>query len=333
MNSLRASTAFAAIGFVVCHALFAPSHVPCQATDPGRIAKGDRLFVAVADTPFWQDRQVAWRLDANTEVTALGVRDAWVAVSLVTRGEEQFGWMRSIQLVKPDDPEALRTLSEINDDLATKHRRPFRIEKNFVNQVMRIDASESDMPPAALAHLAGLYSLEGLELGGTKVADGDMKHLAALTNLRWIYLDDTEISDKGLVHFKALTNLDVVTLKGTRVTGPGLANLAGMTKLRALNLSDCRVDDQSLRHIAGLTHIETIALQNTRVRGPGLAHLKRLRRLNVLNLNKTTIEGDYLLHLLGAQRLRILHMKNTLCSDDTKDVLRKSVPALQIYDR
>jgi hypothetical protein len=78
---------------------------------------------------------------------------------------------------------------------------------------------------AGLAHLAGLRSLQSVELGDIRVTDAGLKHLEKMTDLRDWGLFGTSVSDAGLAHLAGLRSLQSVELGDTRVTDAGVQEL------------------------------------------------------------------------------------------------------------
>jgi len=301
-----------------------------SAIDWRRINSGDTVIVAADGTDFYVERVVAARLSAGTELKVIELSGSkegdpvkvWVGTTVTIRGEPKSGWVHSRKLYKRDDAAAVAALKKFEK---------VKLENDYLGTVIRIDANDSDITGEALAHVKGLYNLEGLELSGTKITDDDLAHLADLTNLQWLYLDNTKISDRGLVHLKGLANLDVLALNKTQVTGSGLSNLRDLKRLRVLNLSECKITDAALENIRGLVQIQTLALQAVPITGEGLKHLQGMPRLNVLNLNHTKLASGSLLHLRGSKELRILHLEGAEVDPKDEEELEKSVQSLAIF--
>jgi hypothetical protein len=78
---------------------------------------------------------------------------------------------------------------------------------------------------AGLKGLAGLKSLQWLNLRGTPIGDAGLKELAGLKNLKWLDLGSTKVTDTGLKQLAGLKNLRSLDLQGTLVTDAGVAGL------------------------------------------------------------------------------------------------------------
>ena len=75
----------------------------------------------------------------------------------------------------------------------------------------------------------------GLDLGRTQVTDAGLKELAGLKSLQTLNLDFTKVTDAGLKELAGLNSLQSLYLWGTKVTG------AGFEELRKA-LPSCNID-------------------------------------------------------------------------------------------
>src|SRR5262249_10914831 len=78
------------------------------------------------------------------------------------------------------------------------------------------------------------------------VTDALLKHLAGLKTLQTLDLSFTKVTDAGLKHLAGLKELLAVGLRGTKVTDAGLKELAGLKKLQTLGLAVTKVTDAGL---------------------------------------------------------------------------------------
>ena len=90
--------------------------------------------------------------------------------------------------------------------------------------------------------VAGLASLERIDLDGAEVGDAGLAHLGGLAKIRDLNLSLTEVTDAGLIHLRGLTRLRRLQLQGTRVTNAGVAHLKRLTGLRELYLCGTKID-------------------------------------------------------------------------------------------
>jgi hypothetical protein len=78
---------------------------------------------------------------------------------------------------------------------------------------------------AATSWRTGGASLEGLDLGITKVGDAGLAHLKGLKKLRGLVLIGRPVTDAGLAHVREIPNLGYVDLTQTKATPAGVADL------------------------------------------------------------------------------------------------------------
>jgi len=138
-----------------------------------------------------------------------------------------------------------------------------------------------------------------VSLGGRIVRDDQGKPISAT-------LAKTNIVDADLVVVADMTTLEGLNLYATGITDDGLIHLAKLTQLKWLNLSDTQVGDAGLAHLSPLTNLESLDLEGLRITDAGLEHLAGLTRLKMLNLEATRV------------------------TDQGVDLLRQSLPGLQV---
>lgn len=138
-----------------------------------------------------------------------------------------------------------------------------------------LDTHCSAITDTELKELAGLKSLQSLNIGGSLVlTDTGLKELAALKNLRGLYLFYTHVTDEGLKELARLKNLQALDLSHTQVTDFGLQELVGLKNLQALNLRDTQVADGGLKVLAGVKSLRWLNLRRTQVTAAGVIALE-----------------------------------------------------------
>jgi hypothetical protein len=214
--------------------------------------------------------------------------------------------------------------------------------------------------PAWVRHLAGLESLEYLDMSSSQIlTDDSVKHLAALRNLKELRLHNTYFGDAGLAHLGGLADLEVLDLsENWSVTGAGLKALAGLKKLRVVNLRWCAgltpdglkelaafpavehldlgrrfsvrrpLTDEHLGAIAGLKTLKSLRLDLSRgITDGGLHHLAGMHRLEELDLSENSqLRGPGLGYLAGLPRLHTLRLAR--CEDPRRPLDLSELPRL-----
>jgi WD40 repeat protein len=216
---------------------------------------------------------------------------------------------------------------------------------------------------AAIGKLGGKVQAEargrrkvvvGVDLGGTRATDEDLRLLSNLASLRTLNLFNTKITGAGLAHLKGLTALEeidlswplpgyaeavcdsfrprpldegalehlkalpalrAVNLEYTALGEVGCGHLGGLTNLRDLDLRCARVTDGMLRRLAGLTRLQRLELTRTAVTDRGMAALARLEMLQDLGLGGTKLSDTGLRVIGRLRRLEDLSLNDTRVTD------------------
>ena len=168
---------------------------------------------------------------------------------------------------------------------------------------------------AGLKELAGLKTLEALDLQASDVSDAGLKELAGLKSLHALYLGTTQVTDAGLKNLAGLTNLETLDLGATQVTGVGLKDLAGLKSLRTLYLRYDNLTDAGLKELAELQSLQTLGIENTKLTDARLKELARLKSLQSLNLMDIQVTDAGLKELAGMKGLRSLTLLGAQVTD------------------
>ena len=149
----------------------------------------------------------------------------------------------------------LQDASVSNAGLSVLAQMP-ELEYLDLSQCTRID---SDGLPA----LQSLTKLKELRLW-MHVSDAGLARLAGLTTLERLNLDKTHVTDAGLAHLKSLVNLVSLRLNSNTITDAGLEHLAALTKLQELSVAYCTgVTEQGIaalkQSVPGLQQVKSPA--------------------------------------------------------------------------
>ncbi|MDX2198474.1 MAG: leucine-rich repeat domain-containing protein [Phycisphaerae bacterium] len=275
----------------------------------------------------------------NPKVSVAGRR--WCARALRLIGTEAA--LVELEAYLVDENRQVGTeLAEVFEPLRIAAWRTAVSTGKLVELPSRVLARIRDLSP-----LAGLITVECIDLGGTQAFD--ISPLAGLRNLRRLNLAGTQVSSLGPL--AGLNDLQLLILSGTQVsdlsplTGfnrlqglylhgtqvGNLAVLASLTNLRRLNISGTPVRD--LSPLAGLNDMENLYCSGTQVSDlkpieslinlqvldvaltqvSDLSALARLNDLQSLDLRGTQV-GD-LSPLANLNNLRVLNLRGTQVSD------------------
>src|ERR1043165_6978047 len=115
-----------------------------------------------------------------------------------------------------------------------------------------LDLVLSEVTDAGLQELAGLKSLQSLNLSNNKLTDMGLKELAGLKSLQSLDIGNTQVADAGLKELARLKSLQSLDIGNTQVADAGLKELARLKSLQRLFLYGTNVSDAGLKDLAGL---------------------------------------------------------------------------------
>lgn len=124
----------------------------------------------------------------------------------------------------PDAPKAADPAAE-KRARETVARLGGEIARDELSGGLRVELTTKMVADADLAAIAGLPSLDNLQLAFTPVTDAGLAHLKGASTLRVLVLWDTKVTDRGLTHLTGLTKLSILNVKGTKVTAAGVDTL------------------------------------------------------------------------------------------------------------
>ncbi len=137
-----------------------------------------------------------------------------------------------------------------------------------------------------IAQVAGIESLERLDLSLTYVTDRGVEKLQQLRGLEELTLNAAEfLTDAAVAHLRANQGLRRLVLRGVDITDVGMPYIAELTNLRSLDLSHTMVGDVGLESLPSLTELEELKLGGDAITGLNLNFLKLLPKLKSLSLH------------------------------------------------
>ena len=145
----------------------------------------------------------------------------------------------------------------------THQSRSARDWKTVVSLLAETPSAElharGQMTDAALGRVAGVETITGLFLGGSReLTDEGVRHLARVPRLERLDLSGTSITDRGLEVLRQLPALRSISLAGTRITDAGAAHLAHTAALEAVDLSWTNTGDGAVRALSGKPHLREL---------------------------------------------------------------------------
>lgn len=166
--------------------------------------------------------------------------------------------------------------------------------------VRRISLYRSKVDDDDLELIAGMDSLEELDLQRTDVTDACLATLASLPNLHVLRIGDSSaaVGDAGMSYLRELP-LEELDLSRTRITAATLQHIGGIPTLRRLSLREVNVGD-GLQHLQSLESLERLDLSNAEIEEDAWQPLLQMTSLRRLDLNGTTIPLDAVAELRSA---------------------------------
>ncbi len=177
----------------------------------------------------------------------------------------------------------------------------------FFSKLKRLDLSGTAVSDQGVNLLHGL-PLTHLALGPS-ITDKSAVALAGIPSLEQLDLGQTKMGDEtapALTRLRRLHTLFAPPL----LTNDGARALAGIQTLRRLDLTGSPLDDQGLQPIAELKGLEELALSRTGITDKGLAVLPVLAHLRYLEISGTAVTPNGLSQLQGAPALEVISLSS-----------------------
>jgi beta-lactamase regulating signal transducer with metallopeptidase domain/Leucine-rich repeat (LRR) protein/tetratricopeptide (TPR) repeat protein len=185
-----------------------------------------------------------------------------------------------------------------------------------VQQITRLDLSDSSVTDAGLARLKEMTGLRELSLNNcTNITDVGLINLKDCKNLTALSIGNTRITEAGLALLKEMKGLQVLDLRFTKITPGGLAHVKEMKSLTNLVLQGTGMTDAGLEELKEMKTLDYLDLYGTKVTDAGLAQLKQMNGLTSLDLGGTPVTDAGLAQLKEIQGLKWLDLSWTRVTD------------------
>ena len=142
----------------------------------------------------------------------------------------------------------------------------------------------------SLRALAGLSSLESLDLLDARLTSADLAALTAWPKLSSVGLPNA-IDAETVKHLQACRRLSSLTLGHREITAGEIDTLASWKSLRKLTILHARLTDEALQALGKLHTVEELNLQDCGLTDARLKHLRGTPKLKSLSLDRNEIEG------------------------------------------
>ena len=181
-----------------------------------------------------------------------------------------------------------------------------------------------------MGFLRSITRLESLMVAGREstLRDAWLEHVAGLNSLEYLQLYDMAITAEGLRHLRGLANLQVLTLHAANVDR--LDALGPLTRLGSLGLYGNPIDDDDLAPVQSLPKLYSLDLRKTGITDRGAAMLTTLPSLARLDLGDTAITDAALPEFAKMPKLNELLVRNTRITPAALAAFQAAQPSIRV---
>lgn len=166
----------------------------------------------------------------------------------------------------------------------TAHCAWFGVACDVAGRVVSLALPANNLNGPLPAELAGLSSLQQLNLGGNELSGSLPPQLGRLGKLQQLLLWGNALSGPLPPELGQLHHLQSLRLNGNDLSGPIPPQLGGLTAVHTLWLHDNQLSGPIPDQLGQLSNLRSLRLQHNDLSGPVPASLQNLRRLENLNL-------------------------------------------------
>lgn len=148
---------------------------------------------------------------------------------------------------------------------------------------------------SSLEHVGRMTTLEGFDAPrAERVTDAGVKHLAGLRSLQYIDLGYSGLSDSGLEVLAGLPALETLRVHETRVSDRGVGAVSRIPNLKEFMIGDCkgRITDQGLVQLVRARRLKSLCIPGTALTDDGLMKLAALPDLKELWVGATRVTNE-----------------------------------------
>jgi hypothetical protein len=159
-----------------------------------------------------------------------------------------------------------------------------------LGRVVKVSFARTSVTDAGLAPLAGMTTIEYLDLSETKVQGPGLANLRGMP-LWSLSLAGTPLNDAGMNQLPDFSELRDLYLGETRISGAFVAQLRRFPKLEYLNIEGLPVTDEIVGELISLP-LQNLDLSNTEITSASISHLEKMTTLRYVQLCGTKITPD-----------------------------------------
>ena len=202
-------------------------------------------------------------------------------------------------------------------------------------KLKRLNVHGTKISDTTLDHIAGIISIETLNIGSAMITDVGLERLAVLTNLKSLTMGGNELGDAGLQALRQLPGLTYLDLTGRQGTD---------SNVWAISMSDVGLDAvlslKELRELrfgctsigVGVEGAKFASVSMMGVNDRWLEKMKSLSKLEKLKLQGCDRVSDESVKILSAMpNLREIDLKGTAGTEKGLAALKTAKPKAVIY--
>ena len=170
-------------------------------------------------------------------------------------------------------------------------------------KLKRLNLRGTKITDNTLEAVAGIPSLEALDIGFAQLTDAGLDYLTTMGNLRELRMGGNKLTDTSLQFLRQMPGITKLDIAGSQRTDSGLWNLllgeqgleaiASVTALAELHVGGTAIGASGLRKLAGMAGLERLSLQNcTKVGHDSVAVLAGMKKLRWLDVAGTELTAE-----------------------------------------
>lgn len=279
--------------------------------------------------------------NAQDSVTGVILRGSWVSDTDLHR-LDQYPALTDLDLSLThitdegmQDIKTLRGITELNLYFAQYVTDEGVAAIKDWKKLKRLDLQGTKAGDSALEHIAGITTLESLNVGSTLMTDVGLERLTSLPNLKQLTMGGNELGDAGLQALRQMPGLTYLDLRGRQGNDKNVWTIA-MTKLglRAVltlkSLHELRFACTSTA--VGIEGAKFGEISTLSVTEEWLEQMKSLSQLQVLQVQGCNrINDNAVAAILALPALREADLKGTSVTEQGAARLRTAKPGLLVY--
>jgi Leucine Rich repeat len=158
-----------------------------------------------------------------------------------------------------------------------------------LERVRRASFAETSVTDDGLAPLAGMKSIEFLDLSSTQVRGPGLAHLRGLP-LYSLVLEGTPIDNAGLGYLPEFPDLHQLEMAKTKISTGFVQRLLAFPHLEVLDLSHTSITDDDIRELSESSlPLHTLYLNHTEITPKAIPYLEKMTTLNRVYVCETKI--------------------------------------------